>query len=302
VASPLAPGSTVAFIGLGRMGLPMARRLAGAGYLLRGHDSSDGARAAVAELDGARAADSAAQAAAGAAAVVLMLPTSTEVEEVLIGGGVLDAAGTTATLIDMGSSEPLRTRALASRAAGAGIDLVDAPVSGGVRGAIAGSLTIMVGGAPAAVDRCRPLLEVLGRNVLHVGPVGAGHALKALNNLLSASHLLASCEALAVGREFGLDPQVMLDAINTSTGRCASTERKLPDFVLSETFDSGFALALMLKDVGIAVSLGDELGVHPALGERTRALWSEAAQALPADADHTEIARWVDRSAGGGRA
>jgi len=284
------------------MGLPMARRLAGAGYLLRGHDSSDGARAAVAELDGAQAADSAAQAAAGADAVILMLPSSAEVEEVLIGGGVLDAAGATATFLDMGSSEPLRTRVLAVHAAGAGIDLIDAPVSGGVRGAAAGSLTIMVGGPPGAVDRCRPLLEVLGCNVLHVGPVGAGHALKALNNLLSASHLLASCEALAVGRAFGLDPQVMLDAINISTGRCASTERKLPDFVLSETFDSGFALRLMLKDVGIAVALGDQLGVHPVLGERTRTLWREAAQALPADADHTEIARWVDRDAGAGRA
>jgi 3-hydroxyisobutyrate dehydrogenase len=144
------------------------------------------------------------------------------------------------------------------------------------------------------VGRCRPLFEALGRTIVHAGPVGAGHALKALNNLLSATHLLASVEAIAVGRRFGLDPQVMIDAINVSTGRSASTERKLPDFVLSERFDSGFALALMLKDVAIAVGLGDQLGVTPALGEQTRRLWAEAARALPADADHTEIARWVD--------
>ena len=160
----------------------------------------------------------------------------------------------------MGSSEPLRTRELAQRAAARGVELIDAPVSGGVRGALAGSLTIMVGGDPAPVARCRPLLETLGRAVLHVGPVGAGHALKALNNLLSATHLLASCEALAIGRRFGLDPQVMLDAINVSTGRCASTERKLPDFVLTGSYDSGFALALMVKDVGIAVALGEGSG------------------------------------------
>jgi 3-hydroxyisobutyrate dehydrogenase len=163
-----------------------------------------------------------------------------------------------------------------------------------VRGAIDGSLTIMAGGSPRSVEICRPLFERLGRTILHVGPVGAGHAMKALNNLLSATHLLASSEALAIGRRFGLDPHIMLEVINKSTGRSASTERKLPDFVLTESYDSGFALRLMVKDMEIAVSLGDQLGVHPALGGRASTLWSAAAQALPADADHTEIARWVE--------
>ena len=140
----------------------------------------------------------------------------------------------------------------------------------------------------------RPLLEAMGSRVLHVGPVGAGHALKALNNMLSAAHLLASCEALAIGRRFGLDPQVMLDAINTSSGASVSTTVKLPTYVLTESFDSGFGLGLMVKDVGIAVGLGEELEVPAALAQETLRLWREAAAALPADADHTEIARWVD--------
>jgi 3-hydroxyisobutyrate dehydrogenase len=300
VAGALVDGSSVAFIGLGNMGRPMVRRLAAAGYAVRGYDISATAREGLGADGGALVAPSADDAARGAEAVVLMLPTSAIVGEVVL-GGVLDAMSPPALLVDMSSSEPLRTRALAEQAARRGIELVDAPVSGGVRGAREGSLTIMVGGSPAAAARCRPLFEALGRTIVHAGPVGAGHALKALNNLLSATHLLASCEAVAIGRRFGLDPKLMVDAINVSSGRSGSTERKLPDFILSERFDSGFTLALLAKDVGIAVGLGDELGVPQALSEQTLRLWDAAARALPADADHTEIARWVDAGEGAPR-
>ncbi len=292
----------MAFIGLGRMGLPMARRLATAGYRVRGHDLSEQARAEVAAIAGARAVGSAQDAAAGADAVVLMLPSSSAVAAVLFEDGLLEALEAGVALIDMSSSEPLATRALAQRAAGRGIELVDAPVSGGVRGAVEGTLTIMVGGGEEAVEACRPMLETLGKTVRHVGPVGAGHALKALNNLLSAVHLLASCEALAIGRGFGLDPHVLVETINASTGRSASTERKLPEFILTESYDAGFALALMVKDIAIAVSLGEQLGIEAALGARALELWREAAGALGADADHTEIARWVDARAAAGEA
>jgi 3-hydroxyisobutyrate dehydrogenase len=298
MAVTLGPGSTVAFIGLGRMGLPMASRLAAAGYRVRGFDLSPQAREAVAALDGALAADSAAQAAAGADAVVLMLPASNHVRAVLIDDGLLDALEAPVALIDMSSSEPLETRELAQRAAGRGIALVDAPVSGGVRGAVEGTLTIMAGGSAEAVETARPMLEAIGKSVRHVGDVGAGHALKALNNLLSAVHLLASCEALAIGREFGLDPKVLVETINVSTGRSASTERKLPEFILPGTYDAGFALSLMVKDVGIAVSLGEELGVPAALAQRALAMWRQADDVLGAGADHTEIARWVDAAEG----
>ena len=134
----------------------------------------------------------------------------------------------------------------------------------------------------------------MGRKVLHVGDAGAGHALKALNNLLSATTLLASAEALLVGRRFGLDPQVMLDAINGSTGRSYSTELKLPEYVLPRTFSSGFGLRLMVKDLRTAVRLADATGSPLPLGTASAELWGRAEHALPADADHTEIARWLE--------
>jgi 3-hydroxyisobutyrate dehydrogenase len=292
----LLPGSRIAVVGLGNMGLPMARRLAEAGYEVVGSDVSDSARQTLAGVPGASALASPSEAAKDA--VVLMLPTSSVVRAVLIDGQLLDALAPGATLIDMGSSEPLETRALSAEAERRDIEVLDAPVSGGVRGAVDGTLTIMVGGAEGPVERARPLLAALGRNVVHVGPVGAGHALKALNNLLSATHLLASSEALTIGRRFGLDPRVMLEAINGSSGRSASTERKLPDHVLTGSYASGFPVNLMVKDMRIAVDLGAALGAAPALGQQALDLWARGAEALPPDADHTEIARWVDAVAG----
>ena len=160
-------------------------------------------------------------------------------------------------------------------------------------------MTIMVGGPDDTVAALTPLLAVLGR-VRKVGPVGAGHALKALNNLMSAAHLLASSEALLVGQRFGLDPAVMLDAVNGSSGRSGSTENKWPNFVLPGTFDSGFALALLVKDIRIALGLAEATGARSALAARTVELWAEAAAALGPDADHTEIVRWLRQSSGQG--
>jgi 3-hydroxyisobutyrate dehydrogenase len=152
---------------------------------------------------------------------------------------------------------------------------------------------IMAGGPPDQFERARPLLEVLGGSVLHVGPVGAGHAVKALNNLLSATTLLASSEAMLVGRAFGLDPQTMLDVINGSSGRSWSTELKLPEYVLTGRYDSAFGLRLMVKDLGIAVGLAEATGTPLRLGRLTEQMWAEAREELPPDADHTEIARWL---------
>jgi 3-hydroxyisobutyrate dehydrogenase len=290
----LAPGAAIAFVGLGRMGRPMAGHLVRAGYDIRAFDVAAAAR----ERFGPDAAASAGEAAAGAAAVVLMLPTSDDVEAVLLSGGLLDELCPDTLVIDMGSSEPLRTKALAERAAARGVALIDAPVSGGVAGAEAASLTTMAGGPDATVAACRPLLQTVGAKVVHAGPVGAGHALKALNNLLSATTFLASCEAVEIGRRFGLDPETMLDAINASTGRSLATERKLPDQVLTGRYASGFALALMAKDMRIAVGLADALGAERALGERALELWEQAREALPVGADQTEVARWVHDQGG----
>jgi 3-hydroxyisobutyrate dehydrogenase len=284
---------TVGFVGLGNMGAPMTGRLAAAGYQVRGYDADPRVRA---QSTGITVVDTVLDAAVGADALVLMLPDSAAVQSVLIGDGLLDrlalAPGT--VLVDMGSSEPARTRELSAAAAERGVPMVDAPVSGGVRGAREGTLTIMVGGAPEHAAALRPMLEVLGRKVLHVGPAGAGHALKALNNLLSATHLLVSSEAILAGQEFGLDPKVMLEVINGSSGRSGSTENKWPNYILERTFGAGFPVRLMVKDMRIAVELARLTGRPSRLGEAAVALWAEAAERLPADADHTEIVRWLE--------
>jgi 3-hydroxyisobutyrate dehydrogenase len=265
------------------MGRPMSRRLAAAGHRLLAYDVDPAAPRTVDSL----------AAVAGAPIVILMLPSSDVVEQVLLGDGLLDALSAGSLVVDMSSSEPTRTQALAPEALRRGLELVDAPVSGGVRGAEAGTLAIMAGGSGEQFERCRPLLEAMGSKVVHVGAVGSGHALKALNNLLSATSLLISSEALAAARRFGLDPQVFVEVVNGSSGRSVSTEQKLPSFVLPGTYDSGFALQLMLKDLRIALGLARATQAPFALAEAATELWARAAQALPADADHTEIARWV---------
>jgi 3-hydroxyisobutyrate dehydrogenase len=299
VADALQPGAVVGFAGLGRMGAPMAERLAGAGYRVRGFDPVSEARAALDAVDGGQAVDSAAEIAADAAAVILMLPGTPVVRAVLGDeGGVLAALAPQALLIDMSSSEPIATRDLAAQAAKRGVRCIDAPVSGGVIGASEGTLTIMAGGDGGDVDAARPLLDQLG-SVAHVGAAGAGHAVKALNNLMSGMSLLATAEAMLAARRFGLDLEVVLDVVNRSSGRSFSTELKLPRYVLPETYDSGFALALMLKDMRIAVELARETGAPAVLGEAAVEAWTRAAQALGDDADHTEIARWVGARAEG---
>lgn len=182
---------------------------------------------------------------------------------------------------------------MAAPVAARGIRFLDAPVSGGVVGAREATLTIMVGGAAGDLADCRPVLDVLGKEVTHVGDLGAGHAVKALNNLLSATSLLASSEVLATAIEFGLDPEVVLDVVNRSSGKSWSTELKLPKYVLTDRFDSGFGLRLMLKDIQIATNLAREMGTPALLGEAAVAYWAQAADALGEDADHTEIAKWV---------
>ncbi|MER5435746.1 NAD(P)-dependent oxidoreductase [Streptomyces sp. NPDC002588] len=281
----------VAFVGLGNMGGPMSARLVRAGYAVTGFDPVPEARAALAAAGG-RSAETAAEAVRKADVVVLMLPSSTVVEAVLGDPDVVVALEAGSTVVDMSSSDPMSTRRLATSLAARGVTLVDAPVSGGVKGAVNGRLTIMVGGAEDDVERLSPLFAGLG-TARRAGEVGAGHALKAINNLLSATHLLATAEGVLAGERFGLDPAVMVELINSSSGRSGSTDNKFPNFVLPGTYDSGFGLRLMVKDMRIAVDLARELGVASPLADSAVALWERALAALPDTADHTEIARWA---------
>ncbi|ROR65780.1 NAD(P)-dependent oxidoreductase [Agrococcus jenensis] len=281
----------VALIGLGNMGTPMSRRLVDAGSSVRGYDLVPEARERLRD-GGGTPADTAPEAAREATAVILMLPNSDVVDAVadeLLEAG---AIGEGTLVVDMSSSEPARTRVLAERLADAGVAFADAPVSGGVRGAERGSLTIMLGARDADRERAHALLAPLGR-VVDCGDVGAGHAIKALNNLLSATHLWATSEAIEAGRRFGLDPEVMLSVFNGSSGKSGSTENKWPNFILPETFDSGFGLRLMLKDMRIATNLAAQVGMPSRLGEDAVDLWAEAAEGLASDADHTRVAEWI---------
>jgi 3-hydroxyisobutyrate dehydrogenase len=184
---------------------------------------------------------------------------------------------------------------MADEASQRGVEFIDAPVSGGVPGARDGSLSVMTGGPEELHDVAHPALELIGSHVVHAGAIGAGHALKAINNLLSGSTLIASAEAMVIGQRFGLDPTIMMDVINGSSGRSWSTLTKWPRYVIPRTFDSGFALSLLLKDIRIATALADEVGVSAQHAQTTESLYQRAAEELSDDADHTDIHRWVEQ-------
>jgi 3-hydroxyisobutyrate dehydrogenase len=291
------PYPRVGFVGLGRMGHPMAGRLAAAGVSLVVFDARvDVARAFAIEF-GATAAGSLSDVEGDV--VITMLPDGHAVEGVVSGAApgaprLRDAMRSGATLIDMGSSSPVGTRALGHVLSERGIAMLDAPVSGGVARARAGTLSIMVGGDPDIVRASRPLFALMATQVFEMGPLGAGHAMKALNNMVSAAGLLAAAEALLVGQRFGLDPQRMIDTLNASTGRNNATENKLAQFILSRSFASGFALDLMVKDLAAAIDLAHDTNTPAPLSSRCRELWTMAQSALEPGSDHTAIMRWLE--------
>ncbi|MCU1480979.1 MAG: 3-hydroxyisobutyrate dehydrogenase [Subtercola sp.] len=291
MSEPIAAPIDVAIVGLGNMGTPMATRWLEAGYRVHGFDLSEAARERF-EAAGGIVHDTADEAIAASAVAILMLPNSAIVNQVLTDAIDSGALSSGTVIIDMSSSEPTESQKNAARLAELDVRFIDAPVSGGVRGAQAGTLTIMVGGDEQQVENQRDLLERLG-TVVRVGPVGAGHAVKALNNLLSATHLWMTSEAVLIGERFGVDAETILKAFNGSSGRSGSSEVKWPKFILPGTYDSGFAGRLMLKDAKIATGLAREVGVPTSLGEEVVAVWQKAVDELPAGADHTEIARWL---------
>ncbi|MCO5066256.1 MAG: NAD(P)-dependent oxidoreductase [Rhizobiaceae bacterium] len=302
--SAAAGDDTVAFVGLGRMGAPMVRCLAKAGYKLRLYDVDRSISDQLAAETGGEAAASLSRLGQDAGIVILMLPNSKIVEQVCLGSegreGLVDGLGTGGLIIDMSSSNPMATRTLGATLKENGIALVDAPVSGGIRKAVDGTLSIMVGGDDeAACQRATPVLEAMGKT-FRTGALGSGHAIKALNNYVSAAGLAAACEAVVVAKSFGLDPALMIDVINASTGRNHSTEIKIKPFVLSGEFrKAGFALDLMTKDVETAADLADRLGLSLPGLDAARQLWKEAAAKLDKGADHTEIFRYIEDAGNG---
>ncbi|HJV84682.1 MAG TPA: NAD(P)-dependent oxidoreductase [Noviherbaspirillum sp.] len=288
----------IGFIGLGMMGYPMAHLLARAGHQLAVSDlNTETVSRFVAEHAGAVQGASPTQF-ADADIVITMLPDSNAVEATVLGTdakpGVAASMKRGAVLIDMSSSEPMRSRQLAATLADMGIDYLDAPVSGGVKRAVDGSLAIMVGGDPVVAARCDAVLKTMGKNITQVGKAGAGHAMKALNNYVSAAGLVAAAEALHVGKAFGLDPEAMVNVMNNSTAKNNTTENKVKQFMLSGAFNSGFSLALMAKDLGIAMGLGKSVSQPMQLGDEVLQLWRDANEKLGKGADHTEMYRFLE--------
>jgi len=264
------------------MGVPMAANLERAGFEVQSYD-----------LKGNGNRNSIREAVRGAEAVITMLPDGNAVREALL--EALPAISPGTIVVDMSSSDPFGTRALGAALAAKNIAFLDAPVSGAVAGARDASLAIMVGGEESAFQKTRIILEAMGKSIFRVGTLGAGHAVKALNNYLGAAGTIAGFEALIVARAFGLDPAPMLDAINASTGKNYTTERKIPKQVLTGAFASGFKLALMAKDVGIAARLARDLKLPTPYLKETLRLFRAAEKTLPKQADHTEIYRWMER-------
>ncbi len=285
------PTPRIAFIGLGQMGSRMAGRLAEAGLQLTVHDAD--ARA-MEPFGAERSHPSPKAAVAGCDMLLTMLPNGRVSQEVVLAAdpapGVL--------VVEMSSSDPADTRALGASLAERRVALIDAPVSGGIKRAATGELAIMAGGEVHDLERARPVLDHLGRRIFHCGPLGAGGAMKALNNLLSAAGFAATIEVLQIGRRFGLEPGLMLDVLNNSTGRNNTTEVKIAPFVLSGRFDSGFALDLMVKDLTTALALADRTVTDVPLSQLALELWREAGGDLEHGVDHTALARWYETRTG----
>jgi 3-hydroxyisobutyrate dehydrogenase-like beta-hydroxyacid dehydrogenase len=288
---------TVGFVGLGNMGIPMSKRMIDAGYKVYGYDVDEGRVQHFVSLGG-RAVKLLSELANEAEVVILLLPNSKVVGDVLFSAQGLvgpqpPAQGKIVTIVDMSSSYPLDTQGYAQRLAAYGISLVDAPVSGGVKKAITGELTIMIGGDQDVVEQVWPVLEQMGTNPIHLGQVGAGHTIKALNNYLSATHLYATVEATAVIERMGIDPTLAIAAINKSTGRSGSSEFKMPTFILNQDYQSGFSLGLLTKDVMMSKRLIAHYFPADSLVSPVSALYQQAEQELGTTADHTEIDRFV---------
>lgn len=299
----------VGFVGLGAMGLPMAACLVRSGRIVLGCDADPTRLSMLVDACGdterVHTTPVVSEVADRCDTVILMLPTSAHVAAVVqgtregdvLGGGLVEGLRPGALIIDMGSSIPGETRRLAENLAERGLRLIDAPVSGGIPKAQDGTLAILVGGAEADVTEATPLLRAMGETLIRTGPVGSGHAMKALNNYVYAAGLLAAVEAAQVAEAAGLDRGILTDVLNASSGRNVATETKLRQFIIPETYQGGFRLSLMAKDLETAGALAQETGVATRGLDLCREIWREALAVLGPEADNTEIYRRVGKPA-----
>jgi 3-hydroxyisobutyrate dehydrogenase len=290
----------VGFVGVGNMGWPMAASLVRAGFTVQVNDSRREVANNFVQQVGGSAPDSLRELAAASDVIVTILPTSAIVRAVLADGedNLLAGMKPGTVVVDMTSGVPSVTQELALRVAELGGTLIDAPVSGGVPRARTGQLAIMAGGEAAAIERAMPVLQAMGSQVLRTGAVGSGQAMKALNNLVSTGGFLIGIEALLIGQRFGLDPAMMVDVMNAATGMNNSTQKKFKQFVLSRSFDAGFTMGLLDKDLSIALQVGRETATPAPLSALCKEMIGAALAMFGPGADHTEMAKLSERLAG----
>jgi 3-hydroxyisobutyrate dehydrogenase len=288
------------FIGLGVMGGPMAGHLASAGHSVSVYDIDP---RAVERLTGAhpgiRSMSRPRDVAEASDIVITMLPSGREVRDTVLGaGGLIEGFKAGSLLLDTSSAEPWYTKEVSSALQTVGVSVVDAPVSGAEAGAIAAKLVFMVGGDAASVSRVRPLLETMGTRVFHLGPVGSGHVMKSINNLITAVTFMATAEGLIAGTGYGLDPQVMTRVLNESTGMSWITRTHIEQRIISRRFDDPFKFELMLKDMNIALEVARQLHLALPLSESARLEWQAIQPELPKGGSVSELVRAMETRAG----
>jgi 3-hydroxyisobutyrate dehydrogenase-like beta-hydroxyacid dehydrogenase len=289
----------VGFIGLGAMGLPMAKRVQGAGHQVftafhRRREPADELAAL-----GATVLASPAEVAGASDVVITIVPADRELKETVLGeNGVLHGLTRGQVLIEMTTATPLTMQEVERAIVAAGGEVLDAPVSGGTPAAAQGTLTIMAGGDADLLERCRPLLSAMGTQIVHVGPVGQGKVVKMVNQMMAAAHLLMIGEAFALGVRCGADPRTLYDVIKVSSGYSRMMDLRLPGFLLDGTFQPGFRLDLMKKDVALAIDSSKTLGVPLPLTSSVSQLFSAASASGQGNADFSAAAQYVADQAG----
>ncbi len=290
----------IGFIGLGIMGLPMAKNLLKAGF-----DLAFYARRAevIEEMEeaGARAVDSSRAVAEQTDIIITIVTADPQVRDVVLGpDGVLEGASAGKLIVDMSTISPLTIQEIAAEAARKGVRVVDAPVSGGDTGAIAGTLTIIAGGAAEDVERCRPLFEAMGNeeNIFHVGPLGVGQAVKIVNQVIGGVNMAMIAEGLCLGIKAGADPEVMRQVISVSSGNSTLFQMRVADFLLEDRFDPGFMLDMMKKDVGLAVGLGKEMNVPVPIGAAAYQMYALASHLGAGSEDFSAVCRAAEHLTG----
>lgn len=292
----------VGFIGLGRMGYPMASHLAKAGFPLTVLDVRTEVVKDFCQSHDASPAESIGAVAEASDAVVIMLPTSREVRSVVLedeAGGLAAHLTAGSLVIDCSSSDPSETKLLGEELNARSLQMVDAPVAGGVVFAKEGALDVLVGGEPPAVERARPVLKAFGKEIFECGGLGSAHAMKVLNNFVNAQALITYAEAMSVGLRFGIKPDIVVESLQAATtGRNHPFGKKIVKQVLSRDFASGMALDLIVKDVGLARDLAKKSGMEAPIASHCADLWRRASEEIGGSKDQTEVVRLWERMAG----